>query len=415
MCSQLSVQGSSTLRVVLQKASDLEVVLGELTALSISIEYESASQGSGQDGAPASAGFWAQTDNAGPPIFMQFNHLRQPNSSGPPLTAASSSQDRYPSYTGSFPHGAVVRRPPSQPVAQSANMPPGQRPWSPAFVPSRPATTMGVPGVLGEGIYKVSRVDSTSGRPRVRRTSTILEHHGPKLYTVSKHFDKTLSRGDIAPASTGRYLGRRLSSSTIRSDDTALGLARFSNPNPSKPESYYTSGPAALQPSTRMTSDNTQYGMGMRRIRTINDASSQELPGGFDDRGYQSFPFAPAERQVETAFSQPEATPRMVWPSDDASITSSSQTLIELPPKQEMEDDWLLRISQIQHEGLCEASMVWDEFMGKADAEMASMESSGAVADALGKYEGEFARRWDTVLAATAQRMRDVRAGGFAF
>lgn len=89
--------------------------------------------------------------------------------------------------------------------------------------------------------------------------------------------------------------------------------------------------------------------------------------------------------------------------------------MIELPTRQEMEDDWLLRISQIQHEGLCEASMVWDEFMGKASVEMASMESSGAVSDVLAKYEGEFARRWDTVLAATAQRMRDARAGGFAF
>jgi hypothetical protein len=76
-----------------------------------------------------------------------------------------------------------------------------------------------------------------------------------------------------------------------------------------------------------------------------------------------------------------------------------------------MEDDWLLHVSRIQHEGLCEASRVWDEFWDKASTEAASAKSAEDLPNVLSKYEGEFKRHWEGVVAATAQKMRDVRAG----
>lgn len=167
---------------------------------------------------------------------------------------------------------------------------------------------MGVPGVLGEGIYKVSRIGSaSSGRPRIRRTSTILEHQGPRLYTVSKHFDKALSRRDIAPASTDHYLRRKLSSS-LQSDDTTLNVAMPSNFNPNRVAKHHNPG-REDRPLTRMPSvlegvpDNTQYPVGMGRLRTIDDASSQELSAGFDDTRYQSFLFGVGQGQAESGFS----------------------------------------------------------------------------------------------------------------
>jgi hypothetical protein len=147
----------------------------------------------------------------------------------------------------------------------------------------------------------------------------------------------------------------------------------------------------------------------------MDDASNPELSAGFDGRSNQPFAFTTAEGQMESAYSQPELTSRATWPSDDASITSSSQTLLELPNRHDMEDDWLLRISQIQHEGLCEASMVWDDLMGRASVDTASMDRPVAVSDVLAIYEGEFARRWDAVLGATGKKMREARVGGSVY
>lgn len=158
-----------------------------------------------------------------------------------------------------------------------------------------------------------------------------------------------------------------------------------------------------------------QYPVSLNGLRTIVDVPTPDLPAEFDAKGYPPFSYSPAHGQIESAVSQPTTTSRVAWPSDDASITSSSQTLLELPNRQEMEDDWLLRISQVQHEGLCEASLMWDDLMDRASVDMASVDGSGAVSEVLAKYEGEFARRWDAVLSATAQKMREARVGGFVF
>ncbi|KAL2259954.1 hypothetical protein VTK26DRAFT_6191 [Humicola hyalothermophila] len=407
----------ATLKVVLQKESDLETVLGELDALNVSIEYDPAGHRSLVPG--TTSRLRRGTDQASSPSYS-FNTPRHLNSSSPLLAVVPGAQAQSAIYPEPFSPGIVPCRPPSQPVGRPASLAATQRHWSPEFVPSRPATAIGVPGILGEGIYKVSRISAlSSGRPRQRRTPTILKHQGPRLYTVSKHFDKTLSRGDIVQASTGRYLARRAS----------LGLARAPTHDPNRTDIHATSdqiGATAVQsqPGTlsvlHAVPTSTRYLLKPRRLHTINDTPSSELSPGFDESGYQIARTGPAEGATGPPFSQP-APYRSEGFVDDVSITSSSQTLVGLPTQLEMADDWLLRISQIQHEGLCEASMIWDEFAKRAADEIKSTErsgpglGSGAVPEILAEYETEFARRWDAVLAVTAQKMRDARAGGFAF
>ncbi|AEO64043.1 uncharacterized protein THITE_48675, partial [Thermothielavioides terrestris NRRL 8126] len=227
-CLLYSTQVSSTLRITLREASDLERVIREFHALDIEIEYEK----DGQDGSittgPVAFGAWTPPGQNTPSLYRPPSNPPQLNSASS-LTATSSSQGTSSSYLERYPHSVLLHRPPSQPLGQPADFSAGIRPWSPAFVPSRPATTLGVPGILGEGIYKVSKIGSvSSARPRVRRTSASLEHQGTRLYTVSKHFNKTASTGDALHSSRARYLGRALSSS-VPGVDSAPFPVRSSN------------------------------------------------------------------------------------------------------------------------------------------------------------------------------------------
>lgn len=410
---------------MLQRTTDFEAVLGELSALSIGVEHEPAIQSQNFVSDSASSGFWAQREGDVAQTYLSSARLRQLDSSSPPLSGTRSSQSRYPLYSERLSHGTVLTRPPSQPIGQPIGFPHTQRSWSPAYVPSRPATTIGLPGILGEGIYKVSRVGTaSSGRPRVRRTSTILEHQVPKLYTVSKHFDKSLGAGDIISTSRSHYPGRR-SSSGLPSDVAASGQSRFPGLDPSKVRTLHTPGHAdaiALRQLARNSS--TREGVStaaghrdrLRRLRTIDDASDPEMSTGCGDMGYRPSPTGFHEGRVVSAFSQTEMDHRIAMPLDNASIPSSSPTLLEMPARQDIEDEWLLRISRIQQEGLLEASKIWDDLMERASTEIVSMDSPGAAAGILlAKYEGEFVRRWGAVLAATAQKMRESRVESYVF
>ena len=86
-----------------------------------------------------------------------------------------------------------------------------------------------------------------------------------------------------------------------------------------------------------------------------------------------------------------------------------------MPTNPEMEEGWLVQVSHIQHQGLCQASQVWDDLMEKAGLEVALAEGSEDISEVLSKFEHEFAQRWGEVVATTAGKMREVRRGGFAF
>ncbi len=397
----------------MQKTSDFETILRELEALNISIEYGQA----GQDDIPAPGltafGTWAPQSHAGLSAYRSPGNPRQLTSSSPPVIARQGSQVQYLAYPDDYPHAVNLHRPPSQPPGRPDGLlPTNHRPWSPAFVPSRPATTIGVPGIMGEGIYKVSKIGSTSSsRPRVRRTSTS-EHQGPRLYTVSKHFDKTLSRTDILNASRARHPERGLSSGEI------VGNTReFLSRSPSVGASGVD---LAMQPPMRTPSSlegvraNIQHHSGLRRLQTVDGGlgSSSSPSAEVAEKEHRSLLSRAEAGQPGFPFSQ---TGSARGPVDDMSPFSSSPTLLKMPTNPEMEDNWLMQVSHIQHQGLCEASKVWDDLMEKASLEVASAESSEDISKVLSKFEHEFAQRWGDVVASTVGKMREVRRGGFAF
>ena len=408
-----STQAFSTLSITLQKKSDLETILRELDALNVSIEYGQASQ----DDVPAPGspafGKWVPQSQAGLSAYRSSSNPRQLTSSSPPLIARPGSQVQYLAYPEDYPHAVNLYRPPSQPPGRPDGLlPTNHRPWSPAFVPSRPATTLGVPGIMGEGIYKVSKIGSTSSsRPRVRRTS-ISEHQGPRLYTVSKHFDKTLGRADILHSSGARHPERRLSSGEIVDKSTEY-LSRSpgfgaSGVDPAMQPPMRT--PGALEAARA----NTQHQSGLRKLRTIDDrlGSSSSPSAEFAEREHRSLLSDIETGQPGFAFSQAGSAR---GPVDRVSPFSSSPALFKMLTNPEMEDDWLVQISHIQHQGLCEASRVWDDLMEKASLEVASAESSGDMSEVLSKFKLEFSRRWEDVVATAAREMREVRRGGSAF
>lgn len=300
-----------------------------------------------------------------------------------PLATWSDSQGQYltSESLGNSQFGALLQRPPSQPLGHTEQVLPGFRPWSPDSVPSRPATALGVPGVLSEGLYKVSKVGSTvSSRPKLRRTPTILESQPPLLYTVSKQFDRALNQADIA-AIRSRYLGRGLSSNA-RAEPVGLGS----------------------QPLRRTTSVLETTPM----ASTIQRSASALLPTTQDEgqtlTGRHGF-------ASPLSFSQPEAASRALVPGEGSSIMSQGSTLLDTNQDRELDDEMLVLLSQVQHEGLCEASKLWDEFMQRIEADSAGLDHPQDASERLGKYEDEFTRRWNAVLAATVQRAREIRSG----
>ncbi|KAK3303531.1 uncharacterized protein B0T15DRAFT_278201 [Chaetomium strumarium] len=406
--------GSSTLGVTLKNSFELDTLLRELSSLGIKIDHEQADE----DRYPAPGSFPAGS-LPGPnpnmsPGYRPSSNPRHLYSSSPPLTAASASQGLHWPYLESHLHGVQVQRTPSQPLGYPAGLQASHRPWSPAFVPLRPASALGVPGVLGEGIYKVSKIGSvSSSRPRVRRTSTVLEPHGPRLYTVSRHFDKTLNRADVLLSSRAQHLSRGLSLDP-RAGKSANHPTGSPVMKPLDAESHRNLGQAdpVMDPLTRAPGvlegvpAAVRHQSTLRRLQTIDDISRPSMSTGFDGVDFQH-----CSENARVAFSQPETSSKTGGSVDDASIPASSQTLFDLPliPN----DDWLLRVSEIQLEGLCEARRIWDEFMERSGVKAASTESLTDLSKALAKFESEFTRRWDEAVSGTLQQMRDIRSGPY--
>ncbi|KAH6843108.1 hypothetical protein B0I37DRAFT_408020 [Chaetomium sp. MPI-CAGE-AT-0009] len=401
----------ATLSITVQNASDFETIMQELSNLGIHAEDEQGSQEQGSLSRPATLRPWAPAGQTLRPTYTPSGNIRPFENTSPHLGTGPTLQAQYPSYPERHLYSSL-QRPPSHPLEPPTNIQAGQRPWSPAFVPSRPATTLGVPGILGEGIYKLSKIGSTSsGRPRVRRTTTPIEQQGHRLYTVSKHFDKTLSRADILHATRGRYLGRGLSSSfqgessSYPTRSPSLGNSRTADQGISGQDQKAWQYPARMSSVLERVPVNTQHQPRLRRLRTASHALDISPSTGFNDNEENSLlsNITEEKNRHPLSYSQPKPASKG---TDDIFHFSSSPTIFEQPTEDEVRDDWLIQSSQIQHQGLCEASKVWDEFMDKAGKAMAAAEPSRDLSDVLSRFEDEFTRRWEGVVAATAQNMR---------
>ncbi|KAL2146734.1 hypothetical protein VTI28DRAFT_2569 [Corynascus sepedonium] len=400
----------STLNITLQNPSDVDTVLRELSSLGIDIVYERANHD--RDLVPGTVAFgsWGSSGQSYVPTYRPGSNPRRLDPSSALSISGSAPYDPHLPKPESHSYLSSSQRPPSQLIGLPAVLRTGQRPWSPAFVPSLPATTLGVPGLLGEGIYKVSKVGSaSSGRPRLRRTTTPHEHHGPRLYTASKHFDRTLSRADTLHAPRSQDLGRR-SSSNLQDDSVrypsrspTLGVradqsqAQFGE-NKQASTSYENTSNHLKESSVY-----TQYHPRLWRLRTINDTSEFSLLERFDETTQQSTLSSVTEKIDGHEVTKPNLALRA---ADDSFSFSSSPTLFESPTDPRSSDEWLLQVSQAQHQGLAEASRIWNEFVERVSKDMASAEPSKGLAGLLSKHEDEFAKRWNGVIAAATHQMR---------
>ncbi|AEO58802.1 hypothetical protein MYCTH_53690, partial [Thermothelomyces thermophilus ATCC 42464] len=356
-------------------------------------------------------GSWRLPGQPNAPTYKPRSDTGQPNTSSPHLTSEPTAQGPRPPRFEGYPILSSLQRPPSQPIGPPAALRADQRPWSPAFVPSRPATTLGVPGILGEGIYKVSKIGpASSGRPRVRRTTAVFEHQGPRMYTISKPFDKSISKIDALHATRGWHPRQRLSSS-LQDDPiryvtrpSTLGVSKGQTPGKLGEDHQASETYGNMSSSLEGFSVDKQRPARIRRLVTIDNASYSRQPSEFDEKIQQSPLFNAFE---ETRGHVPPKSESSQNNIDDAIIFSSSPTLFESPTDPDMTDDWLLQVSQAQHQGLAQASSIWDDFVEKASKDMASAEPSDGLADILSKYENEFAERWNGVVVATAHQMRE--------
>lgn len=68
----------------------------------------------------------------------------------------------------------------------------------------------------------------------------------------------------------------------------------------------------------------------------------------------------------------------------------------------------LLRISQIQQEGLVDATRLWEDMMEKGRNAIAGVDDPEEAFRVLSGFQEEFIRRWTRVVASTVREMRDV-------
>ncbi|KAK0617387.1 hypothetical protein B0T14DRAFT_268200 [Immersiella caudata] len=191
-----------TLKVKFQGPADIVTVLTELWALNITVQNASPSIQGNLSTNRDVRGF------ASPSTHYPTSRYQTPRQAHG-RSSRLAMQPNTPDWRSPLFANPAHRLTPSRPLSQTASQ--SMSPvnvWpsiSPVHQLPRPATTVGVPGVLGEGVYRIRRMSSAPGsRPRMREPLGTFELHDPRAYTVSRYFDKTLERSDIAHLFGGR-------------------------------------------------------------------------------------------------------------------------------------------------------------------------------------------------------------------
>lgn len=309
----------------------------------------------------------------------------------PPLTASTSSQDHYPSYSDYVPNGYIPEHPASQPAVLST-----RQPWSSTTTSSPPSATIGRPNILGQpGLYKISRVSSTSSsRSRVRKPSAPPSLQRSQLYAVPSHLDRTVGRRsmilprrptNVAGLNPIDHLSARVEEMERRlqpqNETMSLPLQRFSR----------TSSLGGALNRTR--------GLTMQTLDPIHDESDaspsrNELAKG-TNRHAPSQPASMTNSMAVIGKSFGELDHRQPEPS---------RPMIPQPNTLQ-----LIQLSQIQHEGFLEASTVWNEFMEMAERETKLIDDPEDRLRILSKLEPEFRRDWDRTVSSTVRNMKGLQ------
>ncbi|KAK3998350.1 hypothetical protein QBC44DRAFT_3185 [Cladorrhinum sp. PSN332] len=375
----------TTLKIGFKKPSDFEAVLSELRKLDIRITYEHLTSRTNSSSNYISSGFPPESER------NQLGISRQMYNTTPSLTASTSSQDQYSSYSGFNPDGDGSERPSSQ-LAKLLD----QHAWSPAVAPSQSNATIGNTAVLGQpGLYKISRVGSTSsGRLRVRPPSIPPERQILHSYAPTNPLHGTLERRDpFLPRRPSKETAGHLGAADFEQSD---GLLRTQNQAASLPPKRFSRIPnlGGVFEGTRRPK--------MQRLDPIyddSDASPSYTPLNKESMKYASF--------------QPASAPDcMTVIRNDFGELHHDQSQPGKPTRQEPDTMQLMQISQIHHQGFLEANKVWNHFMERAGREVEAIDDPEEALKILLKLEPEFTKQWDRAVAFTVEEMQRAQCKG---
>ncbi|KAK0668000.1 hypothetical protein QBC41DRAFT_253049, partial [Cercophora samala] len=396
----------SMLRVTLKVASDFESVTRELRDLGIHIEchQEELQQDQGSSWSqpytqPQNAYYHPTPNAVSPPLPHSIQpygsqhtatpYHSQSYSSSPPYPVISNPPYHYPNPT---PDQLAYQRSASQPVGYPGGYQ-SQGQWLPPVIPSPAATTIGIPGVLGAGIYKVSKLgSSSSSRTRSRKGQTSRGGH------------------DSGTAGPGKIL------------DHSHSISQSPNSGLSSPDSALDS-PCSISVPRRLLQQVQTMLSELESQETMSQAST--LVPDHDDPSCRPFGGLriPEEEEDEGVSSQ-QATITPVTSTRPTTSTAmlptqpntSTEMVPYQPPQQNRNSSdqgktsmqTVLRLSRAQQEGLVDAARVWEDMMEKGRNAIAGVDDDEEAFRVLSGFQEEFTRRWTRVVASTVREMRDV-------
>lgn len=363
----------------------------------------------------ASGGFLASPSQQSPPLLLGSSS-QEYHSSSPPLIVSQGAQGQQISYTSAASHqlapAHLFRHRSSQPSSYA----PTWSSISPVNQPVRPATTIGIPTTLGEGLYRVSKVASSPGhRTWQRRSSRLAEGHRPGAYTFSKHFDRTLDGSDIAKLT--RHILRQdedshevLSQESSADQQVANATPGGDEPSLSNidyrmavgrqgPPTLHQSIPEYPQPTSRQPTP---------RYELRHTGSQNSIRGEYI-----------SQELARTHSESPRPSPGL--PASSAPVHGPAHTKGALAPwrpastQQEIgipAPDHLQQFVHSYHEGLCEATKIWDGLMERGRKETDSVEDDTEAFKIYTRYAETFATRLDDLAGITVRKMREAKGGG---
>lgn len=275
-------------------------------------------------------------------------------------------------------HQSGIFRPLSNPGAHLLSVQPAMQSWTP---PPRPATTTGIPGILGEGIYKVSRVGtSSSSRSRGRKFPTISESQDRSNHTVSRHFNR-------AESFSKKRTFQRENSQASETENRKVKLVRPLS------QKYSTARHMSIAPE---------------RVPVNEFMSPNERQ---DTTNVPQAPSAATELVAANVRREPQlpCNPRSTLKLTDLEeLAKNSQSKTNmLPPS--IRESRLIHEFIITQEGLTGVTNVWNELMERGQIETECVNDLREAHKIWARLGHEWVQQLQSRVAATVGKLRKVR------
>ncbi|KAK0708351.1 hypothetical protein B0H67DRAFT_590067 [Lasiosphaeris hirsuta] len=418
-----------TLKIKFKEPFDFIAVRSNLLALNITIDNNLC----GHD-----AGFPLGQEREGYPMAPPSNKfiarpLSNPqnfysNSSLPGLS--STPHNMYTSSSANTSQHMIPGHSPSQRMDNTGTSISQWHSWSPGL---QPVTTIRIPGVLDEGLYKLSRVGSASGRRlRMSKPTIVPSVGGLGDYAVSNRLDTILSKEDsvLSPRSPffwkdgpSRPQSQNAIPSLTRHESwSSVEYLRF---NPSHGQAGELPGPStgtasvlgnASQP-TEKTPDTPSHVQPARASDGLLASGLNSQPSTHTSGGSATSRLHPGP---VTFNAMAKNHHRVAAASTTAQSRFRGNTFSTQPSRNNLQNygtngiDDLLRVVEINQEGLSEATKLWNDLMERGQEATKAIENPDEAYSVLSKYAEEWAKGLDSIAAAAAQKMRRARYGNAA-